>query len=96
MIPTCCYDELLALAPSPVVELNRAVAVCMHDGAEQGLAALVELEAPLAGYHLFYALCADFRHRLGQDARADYTRALELAGNESERKFLRRRIDSAD
>jgi RNA polymerase sigma-70 factor (ECF subfamily) len=90
-----CYDELLALAPSPVVALNRAVAVCMHDGAAQGLAALAELEAPLASYHLFYATRADFRRRLGQDARDDYRRALELAGNESERRFLQRRIDQA-
>jgi RNA polymerase sigma-70 factor (ECF subfamily) len=88
-----CYDELLALTPSPVVALNRAVAVCMHDGPAEGLAALSELEAPLASYHLFYALRADFRRRLGQDARDDYRRALELAGNESERSFLRRRID---
>ena len=91
-----CYDELLALAPSPVVALNRAVAVCMHDGPAEGLAALAELEAPLASYHLFYALRADFRRRLGQDARDDYRRALELAGNESERSFLRRQIDQAN
>jgi RNA polymerase sigma-70 factor (ECF subfamily) len=91
-----CYDELLALTPSPVVALNRAVAVCMHDGPEEGLAALAELEAPLASYHLFYALRADFRRRLGQDARDDYRRALDLAGNESERSFLRRRIDEAN
>jgi RNA polymerase sigma-70 factor (ECF subfamily) len=90
------YDELLALTPSPVVALNRAVAVCMHNGPEQGLAALAELEAPLASYHLFYALRADFRRRLGQDARDDYRRALELAGNESERSFLRRRIDEGN
>jgi RNA polymerase sigma-70 factor (ECF subfamily) len=90
-----CYDELLELTPSPVVALNRAVAVCMHDGPAEGLAALAELEAPLASYHLFYALRADFRRRLGQDARDDYRRALELAGNESERSFLRRRIDEA-
>jgi len=90
-----CYDELLALTPSPVVALNRAVAVCMHAGPEEALAALTELEAPLRSYHLFYALRADFRRRLGQDARDDYRRALELAGNESERSFLRRRIDGA-
>jgi RNA polymerase sigma-70 factor (ECF subfamily) len=90
-----CYDELLARTPSPVVALNRTVAVCMHDGPAEGLAAIAELEAPLASYHLFYALRADFRRRLGQDARDDYRRALELAGNESERGFLRRRIDEA-
>jgi len=91
-----CYDELLALTPSPVVALNRAVAVCMHDGPQEALAALGELEEPLASYHLFYALRADFRRRLGQDARDDYRRALELTANESERSFLRRKIDEAN
>jgi len=89
------YDELLGLTGSPVVALNRTVAVAMHDGPAEALAALAELEAPLASYHLFYAIRADFRRRLGQDAREDYRRALELAGNESERVFLRRRIDEA-
>ncbi len=89
------YDELLALTPSPVVALNRAVAVCMHDGPERGLAELAGLEAPLSGYHLFYAIRADFRRRLGQDARDDYRRALGLTGNESERRFLQRKIDEA-
>jgi RNA polymerase sigma-70 factor, ECF subfamily len=91
-----CYDELIAQTPSPVVALNRAVAVCMEDGPAKGLAALAELEAPLASYHLFYALRADFRRQLGQDARDDYRRALELAGNESERRFLQRQIDRAN
>ena len=90
-----CYDELLALSPSPVVALNRAVAVSMRDGPAEGLAALAELEAPLASYHLFYALRADFRRRLGHDARDDYRRALDLASNEAERSFLRRKIDEA-
>jgi RNA polymerase sigma-70 factor (ECF subfamily) len=78
------------------VALNRAVAVCMHDGPQEALAALGELEEPLASYHLFYALRADFRRRLGQDARDDYRRALELTANESERSFLRRKIDEAN
>jgi RNA polymerase sigma-70 factor, ECF subfamily len=73
------------------VALNRAVAACMRDGPEKGLAALAALEAPLASYHLFYAMRADFRRRLGQDARDDYLRALERAVNESERSFLQRR-----
>lgn len=89
------YDELLALNPSPVVALNRAVAVCMHDGPAAALAALVEIEEALAGYHLFYAMRADFRRRLGEDARGDYRRALDLATNDSERSFLRRQIDGA-
>jgi RNA polymerase sigma-70 factor (ECF subfamily) len=87
-----CYDELLRLAPSPVVALNRAVAVCMHAGPTEGLAALAALEGPLARYHLFYALRADFRRRLGEDARDDYQSALALASNEGERQFLRRRM----
>jgi RNA polymerase sigma-70 factor, ECF subfamily len=87
------YDELLTLAPSPVVALNRAVAVCMHSGAAAGLRALSELEAALSSYHLFFAMRADFRSRLGEDARDDYQRALALANNESERRFLQHKID---
>lgn len=87
------YDRLWAMTPSPVVALNRAVAVCMHSGPAAGLEALTELEASLSSYHLFFALRADFRSRLGLDARADYQRALSLANNESERRFLRRKID---
>ena len=89
------YDELLAVSPSPVVAMNRAVAVCMQEGPPAGLAALAPLEAQFASYHLFYALRADFRSRQGEDARDDYRRALELAGNESERAFLRKKIDPA-
>jgi RNA polymerase sigma-70 factor, ECF subfamily len=87
------YDELLGVAPSPVVELNRAVAVCMCQGPSAGLEALGTLEAALSKYHLFFALRADFRVRAGQDARDDYQRALSLATNESERRFLQRKID---
>ena len=87
------YDELLAVAPSPVVAMNRAVAVCMHEGPAAALAALAPLEAELASYHLFYALRADFRSRQGENAQGDYRRALELASNESERAFLRKKID---
>jgi RNA polymerase sigma-70 factor (ECF subfamily) len=91
-----CYDELYELDPSPIVALNRAVAVCMHTGPVEALAALAELEAPLSSYHLFYALRADFRRRLGEDARDDYGRALALASNESERSFLRRQLAEID
>lgn len=87
------YDDLLAVAPSPVVAMNRAVAICMKEGPATALAALAPLEAELASYHLFYALRADFRSRQGEDARDDYRRALELASNESERTFLRKKID---
>lgn len=87
------YDALVTLDPSPVVALNRAVAVCLHVGPAEALAALAPLAKPLADYHRFYATRADFRRRLGQDARGDYERALELAGNEAERSFLRRQLD---
>lgn len=86
------YDELFALAPSPIVALNRAVAIGMCDGPARALAELAALEQPLAGYHLFYATRADFLQRLGRDATADYARALELATNDAERDFLQRRI----
>ena len=91
-----CYDELLVLNPSPVVALNRAVAVCMHDGPAEALAEVRGLEPRLASYYLFYAIRADFRRRLGEDPRNDYRRALELAGNDAERSFLRRQIDELD
>jgi RNA polymerase sigma-70 factor (ECF subfamily) len=87
------YDELLALEPSPVVALNRAIALSLHAGPEQGLAALDDLEDALSSYHLFYATRADFRRRLGLDARADYERALALASNDEERRFLQRKLD---
>jgi RNA polymerase sigma-70 factor (ECF subfamily) len=87
-----CYDVLLELNPSPVVALNRAVAVCLHEGPAQALAAIVDLEAPLSRSHLFYALRADFRRRLGEDPRPDLERALALAGNDAERRFLRRQL----
>ncbi len=88
------YEALLAVTSSPVVAMNRAVAVMMKDGAQAGLAALAPLEGPLARYHLFYATRADFLRRTGADPRADYQRALALATNESERAFLRRRLEA--
>ena len=86
------YDALRVLDDSPVVALNRAVALGMHAGAAAALAELRVLEAPLARYHLFYAVRAELRRRLGEDARDDYERALALAGNEGERSFLRRQL----
>ncbi len=88
------YDELCALDPSPVIALNRAVALSMEEGPAAGLAALAELEEPLSRYHHFYATRADLRRRLGLDATADYERALALAENEDERRFLRRKLDA--
>jgi RNA polymerase sigma-70 factor (ECF subfamily) len=86
------YDELLAVAPSPVVALNRAVAISRRDGPSEGLAALKELERSLTEYHLFYAARADFLERSGKDPRRDLRKALALATNDGERRLLERRL----
>jgi RNA polymerase sigma-70 factor, ECF subfamily len=90
------YDVLLTVAPSPLVELNRAVAVAMVDGPAAGLALLDALaeDRRLAGYHLLPAARADLLRRLDrrEEAADAYRRALELVGNEPERAFLRRRL----
>jgi RNA polymerase sigma-70 factor (ECF subfamily) len=85
--------ELARMTRSPVVELNRAVAVAEADGLEAGLEALDALEG-LDGYHYFHAARADVLRRLGRsdDARAAYERALELVRSEAERRFLERRV----
>lgn len=92
------YEVLLALTPSPVVALNRAVAVAMRDGPEAGLALLDELsdEPRLRGYHPYPAARGDLLHRLGRpaEAAAAYRQALALAGTEPERAHLRRRLDA--
>jgi RNA polymerase sigma-70 factor (ECF subfamily) len=86
------YDELAEVSPSPVVALNRAVAVSMHAGPSAGLAALTALERPLADYHLFYAARADMLERTGGDPRPDLEKAISLALNESEKLLLERRL----
>jgi RNA polymerase sigma-70 factor (ECF subfamily) len=88
------YAELLAVGPSPVVALNRAVAVAMAEGAASGLALVDELAEPLGGYHLWHSTRADLLRRLDRRAAAAeaYTTALELAGNPVERAFLERRL----
>jgi RNA polymerase sigma-70 factor (ECF subfamily) len=90
------YDVLVRAAPSPVVELNRAVAVAMRDGPEAGLALIdaILAEGALADYHLAHAARADMCRRLGRtaDARAAYQQALSLARQEPERRFLEGRI----
>ena len=90
------YDVLLRIEPSPVVELNRAVAVAMRDGPEAGLALVDGLlgRGELKDYHLAHAARADLCRRLGKtdDARAAYLRALELTQVEPERRFIRRRM----
>ena len=91
------YDVLARIAPSPVVALNRAVALAMRDGAEAGLAAIeaVLRQGGLEDYHLAHAARADTQRRLGRldAARASYRRALDLARQAAERRFLQRRLD---
>ena len=86
------YDALDAVAPSPIVALNRAVALSMHAGPAAGLAALHELARPLADYHLFYATRADFLERCGEDPLPDLRKALALATNDGERRLIERRL----
>ncbi|MFE3112572.1 RNA polymerase sigma factor [Kitasatospora indigofera] len=90
------YDQLVRLDPSPIVRLNRAVAVAELDGPQVALAQLDGL--PLEGYHPFHATRADLLRRLGRSAesRAAYDRAVALAGNTAEKAYLvRRRAQSA-
>jgi RNA polymerase sigma-70 factor (ECF subfamily) len=88
------YDRLAESSPSPVVELNRAVAIAMADGPERGLALFVPLEDELDGYHLFHAARADLFRRLdrNEEAAAAYRRALELVTNPEQRSYLERRL----
>jgi len=90
------YGVLLRLNPSPVVELNRAVAVAQAEGPEEGLRLLDDLEerGALASYHLLPAARADLLKKLGrfEEAAAAYRRALSLVANEPERRFLERRL----
>jgi RNA polymerase sigma-70 factor (ECF subfamily) len=90
------YDQLLALAPSPVVALNRAVAVAEVDGPEAALDVLEDLH--LDNYHLFHAIRADLLRRLGRraDSALAYEAAIALSANTAERAFLEgRRRDVA-
>jgi RNA polymerase sigma-70 factor (ECF subfamily) len=86
------YDALLAKTGSPIVALNRAVAVAMVDGPQAGLAALAPLEAALGESHLFHATRAELVRRAGGDGRADDEKALALATNDAERALLRKRL----
>jgi len=89
------YDQLVRLDRSPIVALNRAIAVAELDGPEVALPAVDLLEHELAGYHAYHATRADLLRRLGRDreARLAYERAVELAGNTAERAALTRRRD---
>jgi RNA polymerase sigma-70 factor (ECF subfamily) len=86
------YEELARLTRSPVVELNRAVAVAMAEGPEHGLELIDLIDLP--DYHLLHSARADLLRRLGREdeAAAAYRRALELAPGEVERRFLERRL----
>ena len=90
------YDLLMQAAPSPVTELNRAVAVAMRDSPEEGLRLVEEIlsRGELRDYHLAHAARADLCRRIGRfdDAGASYARALELTAQEPERRFLERRL----
>src|ERR1700719_2681518 len=94
---TLLYDQLLRIQPSPVVELNRAVAIAMCEGLEQGLALIDDLLARehLSYYHLAHSARADMCRRLGRipEARASYEKALALASQEPDRRFLARRLE---
>jgi RNA polymerase sigma-70 factor (ECF subfamily) len=93
---TLLYDRLLEIQPSPVVELNRAVAVAMSEGLEQGLGLIDDLLAreELSRYHLAHSAHADLCRRLGRipEARASYEKALALAPQEPDRRFLAKRL----
>jgi RNA polymerase sigma-70 factor (ECF subfamily) len=90
------YDELVLIESSPVVRLNRAVAVALSGELHRGLSLLEELDE-LAGYPYFHAAKADLLRRAerADDARAEYRRALELTKNEPERRFLLARLASS-
>lgn len=89
------YDQLVNVDPSPIIALNRAIAVAELDGPEVALATVDRLEKALNGYHAFHATRADLLRRLGrtQDARAAYDEAIDLAGNTAETANLTRRRD---
>jgi RNA polymerase sigma-70 factor, ECF subfamily len=87
------YDQLVRVDPSPIVALNRAIAVAELDGPEVALASIDRLEDKLAGHHAYHATRADLLRRLGRNhkARAAYDKAIELAGNTAETAYLKRR-----
>jgi RNA polymerase sigma-70 factor (ECF subfamily) len=89
------YDQLARLDPSPIVALNRAIALAELDGPEVALAAVDRLADRLDGYHPFHVTRADLLRRLGRsrESRAAYDRAIELAGNTAETAYLTRRRD---
>jgi RNA polymerase sigma-70 factor (ECF subfamily) len=89
------YDQLARIDPSPIVTLNRAIAVAELDGPEVALAAVDRLGDTLSGYHAYHATRADLLRRLARsrESRAAYDKAIELAGNTAETAYLTRRRD---
>jgi RNA polymerase sigma-70 factor (ECF subfamily) len=94
------YGLLARMQPSPVVELNRAVAIAMAEGPEHGLRLIdaIEAQGDLHDYHLLWSARADLLRRLGRwhEAHAAYTNALTLVTDEPQRRFLQRRLDEVD
>jgi len=92
------YDQLMVFTPTPVVALNRAVAIAERDGVAAGLDALAPLADALARYHPFHVARAELLARLDRrdEARAAYARALELVGNDDERRHLERRLAATE
>lgn len=88
------YDVLMQVSPSPVIALNRAVAIAMRDGPEVGLALVDPLQSALPDYHLFHAVRGDLLRRAGRnpEAAAAYRQALARAQQEPERRLLERRL----
>jgi RNA polymerase sigma-70 factor, ECF subfamily len=89
------YGQLFRLDPSPIVALNRAVAIAELDGPDVALGIVDRLQDELAGYHAYFAARADILRRLGrsEESRAAYDRAIALAGNTAETAYLTRRRD---
>jgi RNA polymerase sigma-70 factor (ECF subfamily) len=87
------YDQLVRIDPSPIVALNRAIAIAELDGPEVAMAAIDRLAEAMEGYHAYHATRADLLRRLGltEKSRAAYDKAIELAGNTAETAYLRRR-----
>jgi RNA polymerase sigma-70 factor (ECF subfamily) len=92
------YDQLVRLDPSPIVALNRAIAVAELDGPWVALSAIDSLEDKLAGYHAYHATRADLLRRAGlsRESRAAYDKAIELAANNAESAYLKRRRDELE
>jgi RNA polymerase sigma-70 factor (ECF subfamily) len=87
------YDQLVRIDPSPIVVLNRAVAIAELDGPDVALAVVDQLADALAGYHAYHVTRANLLRRIGRNAesRAAYDTAIELAGNTAETAYLKRR-----